>query len=114
MTTRGMARLLVGRQRGAGREAGRAGLQKRPPSRVRTYNFSVVCDTGFSMPDLRALEEAVKTLQPQDLAAFRDWFAEFDAAAWDRQIEADAASGKLDALLAEAEEDHKTGQRREL
>ena len=29
-------------------------------------------------------------------------FAEFDAAAWDAQIEADAAAGKLDAFAAEA------------
>lgn len=66
------------------------------------------------MPDVKALEEAVKALPPQDLAAFRSWFAEFDLMAWDRQIEADAASGKLDALLAEAAEDYKAGHRREL
>jgi hypothetical protein len=66
------------------------------------------------MPDVRAIEDAVKALQPQDLAEFRAWFAEFDLASWDKQIEIDAASGKLDALLAEAEEDHRTGQRREL
>lgn len=67
------------------------------------------------MPDVKALEEAVKALPPQDLAAFRSWFAEFDLAAWDRQIEADAASGKLDALRAEAEADYQTdGHRREL
>jgi predicted esterase len=41
------------------------------------------------------------------LAEFRRWFTEFDAAAWDRQIDSDAVSGKLDALLAEAEQDYK-------
>lgn len=78
------------------------------------YNPAIVSLKGANMPDVKALEDAVKALQPQDLAEFRSWFAEFDLAAWDRQIETDAASGKLDALLAEAEEDCKTGQRREL
>ena len=66
------------------------------------------------MPDVKALEEAVKALPPQDLAEFRCWFADFDLAAWDRQIEVDASSGKLDALLAEAEEDYNAGPPREL
>jgi hypothetical protein len=57
------------------------------------------------MPDVKALEEAIQALSPSALAEFRRWFAAFDAAAWDRQIEADVSSGKLDALLAEAEAD---------
>ena len=40
--------------------------------------------------------------------------ADFDSAAWDRQLEADASAGKLDALLAEAEEDYKTQAHRKL
>jgi hypothetical protein len=59
------------------------------------------------MADVKSLEKAVEALDPSALAEFRRWFAEFDAAAWDRQLEADAASGKLDALLAEAEDDHR-------
>ena len=66
------------------------------------------------MPDVKAIEEAVKALHPQDLAEFRSWFAEFDLAAWDRKIEADATAGKLDKLLAEADEDYRTGSAREL
>lgn len=58
------------------------------------------------MSDVKALEEAVRALSPSGLAEFRRWFAEFDSAAWDRQIEADAAGGKLDALLAEAQDDY--------
>jgi hypothetical protein len=60
------------------------------------------------MPELRALEEAVAALDPSALAEFRRWFAEFDAAAWDRQLEADLTSGKLDALLTEAEDDYRS------
>lgn len=39
-----------------------------------------------------------KRLSPAELAVFRSWFREFDAEAWDRQIEEDATAGKLNAL----------------
>jgi hypothetical protein len=58
--------------------------------------------------DVKAVEEAVQALPPSALAEFRRWFAEFDSAAWDRQLEADASNGKLAWLLAEAEEDFKS------
>jgi hypothetical protein len=57
------------------------------------------------MADVKSLKQAVEALDPSELAEFRRWFAEFDAAAWGGQLEADAASGKLDALLAEAQND---------
>ena len=66
------------------------------------------------MPDVKAIEDAVKALPPQDLAEFRHWFAEFDLAAWDSQIESDLGGGKLDALLAEADEDYRSGTPREV
>lgn len=45
---------------------------------------------------------------------FRAWFAEFDAMAWDKQIEQDAGTGKLDDLAAEALDDYQAGSVREL
>jgi hypothetical protein len=54
------------------------------------------------MSSLKEIESAVSQLSADDLTAFRDWFAEFDAAAWDRQIEADVAAGKLDELAQRA------------
>lgn len=66
------------------------------------------------MTTVETLEAAVSQLPPQDLAEFRRWFAEFDAAAWDQQIDADAATGKLDALAAEALAEYDSGQAREL
>lgn len=66
------------------------------------------------MTPIEVIEAAVSQLPPRDLAKFRRWFAEFDAAAWDRQIEADAASGKLDAFADEALADYKSGHAREL
>jgi hypothetical protein len=65
------------------------------------------------MGDLKAIEMAVAGLPADKLAEFRQWFAEFDGAAWDRQIEQDAASGKLDNLASEALADYRSGSRRE-
>ena len=66
------------------------------------------------MGNVKAIENAVESLQPLALAEFRRWFTEFDGTAWDRQIERDAGSGKLDGLAAEALADHRTGSPQEL
>ena len=60
------------------------------------------------------LEKAVASLSPEKLARFRAWFAAFDAKLWDRQIEEDAKSGKLDKLVEESEKDFRAGRSREL
>ena len=56
----------------------------------------------FSMTTVADITGAVKRLPKKDLARFRKWFAEYDAAVWDRQLKADATAGKLDALVREA------------
>ncbi len=66
------------------------------------------------MTSILAIEQAVQLLPAHDLAEFRRWFAQFDEAAWDAQIEADADAGKLDALAAEALAEYKNGTAREL
>lgn len=66
------------------------------------------------MANVKSIERAVKALPPAELAEFRGWFAEFDAAVWDAQIEADAAAGKLDALAKEASDEYESGSAREL
>jgi hypothetical protein len=60
------------------------------------------------------LEKAVSVLSPEELRKFRSWFAEFDMAQWDRQIEQDANAGKLDPLIEQALKDHRAGRTREL
>jgi hypothetical protein len=62
------------------------------------------------MTTVEILEQKIAELQPAELAEFRRWFAEFDAAAWDAQIEMDAAAGKLDALAAEALAEYNAGK----
>ena len=66
------------------------------------------------MSTVHAIETAVRQLSRQDLLSFRDWFAEFDAAAWDQQFEADVAAGRLDALAEEAIRDAREGRCRDL
>jgi len=65
------------------------------------------------MGDVKAIERAVEALPPAELAEFRRWFAEYDGAVWDTQIETDAARGKLDSLAAEALADYRGGSQRE-
>jgi hypothetical protein len=62
------------------------------------------------MSRVERIEGEIQNLNAEELKAFRDWFARFDAAAWDEQIEADAANGRLDSLAERALKDHKTGR----
>ncbi len=61
------------------------------------------------MSTVQEIERAVRQLSPEDLAAFRAWFAEFDAGLWDRQFEEDVAAGRLDTLADEALQDLREG-----
>jgi len=56
------------------------------------------------MTKLREIELAIDSLPEEEYGEFRRWFLERDWTKWDRQIEADSASGKLDFLLMEAQE----------
>ena len=56
------------------------------------------------------IEAAIRQLSPDEMAAFRAWYAEFDAAAWDRQIAEDEAAGRLDWLIEEALDDLDAGR----
>jgi hypothetical protein len=60
------------------------------------------------------LEKAVAKLPPDQLAKFRVWFEEFDAAQFDQKIERDAKAGKLDKLADQAIGDFRTGRAREI
>ncbi|MGB6542525.1 MAG: hypothetical protein WBF03_16840 [Xanthobacteraceae bacterium] len=60
------------------------------------------------------IEKAVSKLPPDQLAEFRAWFEEFDAARFDEKIERDAKSGRLDRLADQALDDFRKGRAREL
>jgi len=60
------------------------------------------------------IEKVVAELPPNQLKRFRSWYEKFDSNAWDKQIENDIASGKLDALAEAALADHKAGKTQRL
>jgi len=66
------------------------------------------------MSESNKSSKASASCPPSKLAKFRAWFIEFDARAWDRQIEADQRAGKFDQLVAEANVEYKAGKAREL
>ncbi len=63
---------------------------------------------------VQELEAAVARLSPDELAQFVEWLDDYRSDEWDRQIEADAASGRLDALVREADADIAAGRVRPL
>ncbi len=62
------------------------------------------------MSKVEILEKQIEGLSAEELARFRQWFAEFDAQAWDRQFESDAKADKLNALAEKALLAHAAGQ----
>jgi len=66
------------------------------------------------MTKIEDIEKAVSSLSPNELAEFRAWFEAFDADQFDRKIERDAQSGKLDRLAEAALAEFNAGRAREL
>ena len=54
------------------------------------------------MTSIKEIENAIQSLHPGEMKQFRAWFADFDAKAWDAQIENDIVSGKLDKIADQA------------
>src|SRR5260221_5820864 len=74
-----------------------AGLPLRQPARV-------------TMTTLEDIEKAVAELPADQLARFRAWFEEFEAARFDQKIERDAKAGRLDQLAEQALADYRAGR----
>jgi len=62
------------------------------------------------MGRVESIESQIQDLSPQELSTLREWFADFDAQAWDRQFETDVKAGKLDAMAERALRDHLAGR----
>ena len=58
---------------------------------------------------IKEIEEAITRLPAKDVAELMAWLAEYHAQLWDQQIEEDLEAGRLDALLAEVDEEHEKG-----
>jgi hypothetical protein len=59
------------------------------------------------MSDINEIKRAIESLSRNQYMRLRKWFAERDWKLWDKQIEADSDSGKLDFLMNEALEEKK-------
>lgn len=66
------------------------------------------------MTKLEQLESEIQKLSADEFAQLREWLLELDAESWDRQIEQDAASGKLDKLFEKSVVDHRAGKSRQI
>lgn len=62
------------------------------------------------MSKVESIEQLIEKLSPEELTAFRRWYATFDADAWDRQFEADVKTGKLNVLADKALRAHTAGK----
>jgi hypothetical protein len=66
------------------------------------------------MPGLNEIKSAIEGLSEEEYAQLRQWFSEEDWAKWDRQVETDSESGKLDFLIKEAHHEKSRGKLRGL
>lgn len=66
------------------------------------------------MSSVTEIKQAILELSKAEYAEIVEWLNELEEEAWDRQIEEDAKSGKLDALAAEAWEAKANGTLMEL
>lgn len=61
------------------------------------------------MRSIQEIEEAIQQLSPDEFSKLARWFRAMDQERWERQIDSDASTGKLDFLFEEAEQEKKHG-----
>ena len=66
------------------------------------------------MTKVERLEKEVQSLEQTELEAFREWFYEYDSEKWDKQIESDVCSGRLDNIAGKSLAEHRDGRSKNL
>jgi hypothetical protein len=66
------------------------------------------------MGTVTEIESALKKLPVKDARAVATWLQDYLDAQWDRQIEQDAAAGKLDKLAEQAQAHYRAGRTKPL
>lgn len=66
------------------------------------------------MSKLEEIQAAIQSLSEEEYSRLRQWFLERDWEHWDKEIEADSQSGRLDFLITEAMEEKSKGRLKEL
>jgi hypothetical protein len=65
----------------------------------------------MSVPEIEA---AIRQLPLKELVELSKWLRDYQEQMWDRQIEGDLVTGRLDALLAEVDKEYGAGAARPL
>lgn len=68
----------------------------------------------ITMTTVQEIKSAIRSLSRQEYTQLLRWIHDKDWNDWDKQLEADASSGKLDFLAKEALEEKKNNKLREL
>ena len=55
---------------------------------------------------VREIEQAIAKLPAEELTELAAWFSDYLADKWDKQIERDLKTGRLDGLIKEAEAEY--------
>jgi hypothetical protein len=58
---------------------------------------------------VKEIEIAITQLSIDDLTELMEWFEDYHAQIWDRQIAEDLEAGRLDALLDEVDKEYEAG-----
>jgi len=66
------------------------------------------------MSKVEKIEAEIESLSEEEYVHLRKWFSEKDWGKWNRQIEADSETGKLDFLVREALDEKAKGKLKEL
>lgn len=66
------------------------------------------------MTKVKEIQAAIQSLSADEFTYLKEWMIELDWEQWDRQIEKDCASGKLDFLVEEALAAKEKGKLQEL
>ncbi len=66
------------------------------------------------MSTVEEFESALSQLTPPDYEKFRQWLSDYHNRMWDKEMDEDAKTGRLDALAKEALEDLKNGRSTDL
>jgi hypothetical protein len=61
------------------------------------------------MSKVKDLEKQIQELSPEELTAFRAWFAKFDPDTGDKEVDADVKGGTLDTLAERALRERNAG-----
>ena len=66
------------------------------------------------MSKVQRIQIEIESLSDEEYSKLRKWFSERDWEKWDRQIDEDSGSGKLDFLIKEALDEKSKGNLKEL